>query len=65
MCIRDRLGAALATRARASYPELLQREITGPLGMKDTVISVPPELRSRFMQGYGFDARPTPAWRCV
>jgi CubicO group peptidase (beta-lactamase class C family) len=56
------LGAALATRARASYPELLQREITGPLGMKDTVISVPPELRSRFMQGYGFDARPTPAW---
>jgi len=56
------LGAALATRAGTSYPELLQREIAGPLGMKDTAISLSPELRSRFMQGYGFDSHPTPAW---
>jgi CubicO group peptidase (beta-lactamase class C family) len=56
------LGAALATRARISYPELLQREITGPLGMKDTAISLSPELRGRLMQGYGFDRNPTPAW---
>ena len=30
--------------------------------MKDTAISLTPELRSRLMQGYGFDSRPTPAW---
>jgi CubicO group peptidase (beta-lactamase class C family) len=56
------LGAALANRAGASYPELLQREITGPLGMKDTAISLSPEQRSRFMPGHGFDSRPTPPW---
>jgi CubicO group peptidase (beta-lactamase class C family) len=56
------LGAALATRAQTSYPELLQREIIGPLGMKDTAISLSPELRGRLMQGYGSDSRPTPAW---
>ena len=56
------LGAALASRAGTSYPDLVQRQITGPLGMKDTAISHPPELRSRLMQGYAFDSRPTPAW---
>ena len=56
------LGAALATRAGASYPELLQREILGPLGMTDTAISLSPALKSRFSQGHGFDGRPTPAW---
>jgi CubicO group peptidase (beta-lactamase class C family) len=56
------LGAALANRARTSYPELLRREITGPLGMKDTAISLSPEQRGRFMQGYGYRGRPTPAW---
>jgi CubicO group peptidase (beta-lactamase class C family) len=56
------LGAALANRAGLSYPELLQREITGPLGMKDTAISLSPQLGDRLMQGHGFDGRPTPAW---
>ena len=56
------LGAALANRAGARYPELLQREITGPLGMKDTAISLSPGQRSRFMPGHGFDSRPTPPW---
>jgi CubicO group peptidase (beta-lactamase class C family) len=56
------LGAALANRARTSYPELLRREITGPLGMKDTVISLSPEQRGRFMQGYDAERRQTPAW---
>ena len=56
------LGAALTNRARTSYPELLRREITGPLGMKDTVISLSPEQRGRFMQGYDAERRQTPAW---
>ena len=56
------LGAALANRARTSYPELLEREIAGPLGLKDTAISLSPEQRSRFMQGYDGQRRPTPPW---
>jgi CubicO group peptidase (beta-lactamase class C family) len=56
------LGAALANRAQAGYPELLQREITGPLGMKDTVITLSPEQRSRFLQGYDSQRLPTPPW---
>jgi len=56
------LGAALANRARAGYAELLQNEITGPLGMKDTAISLSPELRSRLMQGYDGKRRRTPPW---
>jgi len=56
------LGAALANRAGTSYPALLQRNITEPLRMNDTVIALSPEQRSRFLQGYGADARPTPAW---
>ena len=56
------LGAALTNRARTSYPELLEREIAGPLGMKDTVVSLSPEQRGRFMQGYDAQRRQTPAW---
>lgn len=56
------LGAALTARAGASYQALLRTDITGPLGMKDTVIVLSPEQRRRLMQGYGYDGRPTPAW---
>ena len=56
------LGAALANRARTSYAELLERRITGPLGMKDTVIALSGEQRSRLMQGYDAERRQTPAW---
>jgi CubicO group peptidase (beta-lactamase class C family) len=54
------LGVALANRGRTNYSELLQHEITGPLGMKDTTISLSPEQRGRFMQGYDDQGRPTP-----
>lgn len=56
------LGLALANRAGAGYAELLGREIAGPLGMKDTAISLSPEQRRRFLQGYSYDRRPEPAW---
>jgi CubicO group peptidase (beta-lactamase class C family) len=56
------LGAALATRAGAGYPELLQRQITGPLGMTDTAISLSPEQLGRLMQGYDGQRQPTPRW---
>lgn len=56
------LGAALTNRAHSGYPELLHREITGPLGMKDTVISLSPEQLGRLMQGHGGQRLPTPRW---
>src|SRR5579872_1392728 len=56
------LGAALANRAQSSYPELVRRDIMGPLGMKDTVITLSDEQRKRLLQGYGYDARPTAEW---
>ena len=56
------LGAALMNRAGASYPELLARGITGPLGMRDTAITLPPDLQARLIQGYDHDRHPTPPW---
>jgi CubicO group peptidase (beta-lactamase class C family) len=56
------LGAALTSRAGTSYPDLLARGITGPLGMQETVISLSPELRARLMQGYDGHRHPTPRW---
>ncbi len=46
------LGQALANRAGLSYPELLRREITGPLGLTDTVIKLSPEQEKRLIQGH-------------
>jgi CubicO group peptidase (beta-lactamase class C family) len=37
------LGQALANRAQTSYPDLVKAEVTGPLGMRDTVVSLSPE----------------------
>jgi CubicO group peptidase (beta-lactamase class C family) len=56
------LGEALANRAGCSYLELLRREITGPLGMNDTVISLSGEQLGRFMQGHDGRRRPTSRW---
>jgi CubicO group peptidase (beta-lactamase class C family) len=57
------LGEALACRGGGdSYAELLRREITGPLGMRDTVITLAPNQARRFLQGFGYRARPTAAW---
>jgi len=56
------LGAALANCARTGYAELLRQDITGPLGMKDTVVSLTPEQLGRLMQGYDGQRRRTPRW---
>jgi len=45
----DLLGDALARAAGTSYQALLQREITRPLGMKDTTFTPSPEQCSRLM----------------
>lgn len=46
------LGQALALRAGLTYEELLREEVTGPLGMNDTVLSLGGEQKGRTMRGY-------------
>lgn len=46
------LGVSLASRTGLTYAELLKKEITGPLGMKDTVVSLSPEQQLRFISGH-------------
>ncbi len=46
------LGQALAEKAGESYAALIQQQITGPLGMKDTTIALSPAQQARLIQGY-------------
>jgi D-alanyl-D-alanine-carboxypeptidase/D-alanyl-D-alanine-endopeptidase len=46
------LGFALAQKAGMPYAEMIQQEVTGPMGLKDTVITLSPEQQKRFIQGY-------------
>lgn len=54
------LGHLLAARAGLTYSELLKEQITGPLGLSDTVVSLSPEQQSRFIQGYDAEHHPVP-----
>jgi CubicO group peptidase (beta-lactamase class C family) len=56
------LGQALADRAGTNWPSLVQSVITGPLGMKDTVVELSPEQQGRFMQGHDHGHHPVHAW---
>lgn len=46
------LGQALANAAKTSYPDLLRQEVTAPLKMKDTTVSLSPEQQKRFLEGH-------------
>ncbi|SPE24284.1 Beta-lactamase [Candidatus Sulfopaludibacter sp. SbA3] len=54
------LGQLLATRAGLTYSEFLKEQITGPLGLMDTVVALSPEQQSRLIQGYDAQHRPVP-----
>jgi len=56
------LGQALANRSGKSYAALLQQEIAGPLGLKDTVVSLSQEQQTRFIQGHDAEHHPAHAW---
>lgn len=56
------LGAALARRAGLSYEALLRQEITGPLGMHDTVVRLTPALRARLAEGHDDKHAPARPW---
>jgi len=56
------LGQALARRAGSDYETLVRTRVTGPLGLKDTVITLTPALKARLAQGHTATAQPTPNW---
>ncbi len=56
------LGYALSVRAGMPYSQLLATEVTGPLHMTETVLSLSPETRTRLIQGFDTDFNPTSPW---
>jgi CubicO group peptidase (beta-lactamase class C family) len=56
------LGQALAVRSVLSYPALLKEEVTDPLGLTDTVVTLSPEQQARFIPGHNGDHQPAHAW---
>lgn len=56
------LGQALADRAGKNYPDLLRDEITKPLGLSDTVITLSSNQQRRFLQGYDDHHKPVHEW---
>jgi CubicO group peptidase (beta-lactamase class C family) len=56
------LGWALSRKAGKSYEELLAERITGPLGMKSTVVTLTPELQARLAPGHDASGRPEGNW---
>jgi len=54
------LGHALSLRARISYEELIKTRILGPLGMRDTQITLPPETKTRLAVGHDSDLKAVP-----
>ncbi|MGO9602759.1 MAG: serine hydrolase domain-containing protein [Candidatus Binataceae bacterium] len=56
------LGYGLSLRADLPYRELVSIEITGPLRLSDTVVTLSPEQRVRLIQGYDTNFHPVPPW---
>ncbi|HEX4582309.1 MAG TPA: serine hydrolase domain-containing protein [Acidobacteriaceae bacterium] len=56
------LGQALADRAAMPYPQLLRKEVTGPLGMHDTTVALSAAQQSRFLAAHDGVRKPAHAW---
>ena len=56
------LGQALAVHSSLSYPDLLKKQVTDPLGLKDTTVSLSSDQLTRFIPGHSADHRPAHAW---
>jgi len=56
------LGQALANRAGVTYAKLLRKEVTDPLGMNDTSISLSESQEHRFIPGHLPNHLPAHAW---
>lgn len=53
----DLLSIGLSEAAKTPYPELLEKHVTGPLEMRDTVFKLSDDQRNRLMEGHGFDGK--------
>ncbi len=56
------LGQALALRAGVPYGQLVRNEITGPLHMEDTAITLSGSQQSRMIQGHDMQNHPAGRW---
>ncbi len=56
------LGQALTDRAGVPYATLLAQQVSGPLGMSDTVVTLSAAQQRRFIEGHSADHRPAHAW---
>jgi CubicO group peptidase (beta-lactamase class C family) len=56
------LGYLLARRSGRDYGALVRARITGPLGMKDTVVELSSDQKTRFATGHDGAMRPTKPW---
>jgi CubicO group peptidase (beta-lactamase class C family) len=56
------LGQALANRAGTTYETLVRKEVTDPLGMRDTAITLTPALTKRFAAGHAAGNRAQRPW---
>ena len=56
------LGHVLARRCGTTYEALVRDRITGPLAMRDTAITLSPDLKKRLAQGHDEEGRPVPNW---
>lgn len=56
------LGHALARRCGTTYEHLVRDRITGPLGMRDTAVTLSRDLKKRLAHGHDEEGRPVPNW---
>jgi serine-type D-Ala-D-Ala carboxypeptidase/endopeptidase len=56
------LGVALAERAGEPYGQLVEDEIAGPLGLKDTAVTLSPAQQERMLPGHDQFHGPAQAW---
>jgi D-alanyl-D-alanine-carboxypeptidase/D-alanyl-D-alanine-endopeptidase len=56
------LGLALSRRAGMDYESLVQARIAGPLGMRNTLITVAPEKKSMLAIAHDGQLQPAPVW---
>jgi CubicO group peptidase (beta-lactamase class C family) len=57
------LGDALARRAGTDYESLVRSRVLEPLGMRNTTITLPPNVETRLTVGYDADLQPAPYFR--
>jgi serine-type D-Ala-D-Ala carboxypeptidase/endopeptidase len=56
------LGQALSNRAGVPYPTLLAQQVTVPMGLRDTVVTLSAAQQGRFIEGHTADHRVAHAW---